>query len=456
MTKPRLLIWADTPNVTTGFGNVVRNLFRDAHKDFDVYILGINDYGMKRYNRDQWFIYPVDKADPYGYEKILHVLQDCQPDMIFLLQDIFNIQIFLDRLKREGKYIPLPPVIAYFPVDGAPVNATWRGMFDDPRVKKIITYSEWAKEQVLERFPHIPSQSIDVLFHGIDTNTFKPVEQSKVREFRKSSKWDYKHPVTEQWEKKFVMCMVNRYQPRKMVALGIRAAALVAKGYKICKCGHVYPITKARCDLNMCGPEDVADIKPPNPDVALYLHMNIHEPIMGPPPAHLLPSLIMNCGFDDADVGRNLFLLGNRNHLAQPLSEEEMALIYTASDYNLSTAIGEGFGLSLAESAACGTPSIAPKNSAIPEVLKNTGKLVPNAGLFNMAMDNSHLRPVVSITKLVETIEEAYKEWKMKGQSSFSQECIDMVNKNFLWDDKREYLSKTLQEVYTNNKGPQK
>jgi len=48
MKKPRLLIWADTPNVTTGFGNVIRNLLRDAHQDFEVFILGINDYGLKR------------------------------------------------------------------------------------------------------------------------------------------------------------------------------------------------------------------------------------------------------------------------------------------------------------------------------------------------------------------------------------------------------------------------
>jgi len=448
MSKPRLLVWADTPNVTTGFGNVIRNLFRDAHKDFDVYILGINDYGLKRYNTDQWFIYPVDQKDPYGYGKLHHVINDCKPDLIFLLQDIFNIQIFMNQMQHEGKPLPLPPVIAYFPIDGAPVNISWRSMFEDPRIKKVITYSEWAKEQLIERFPFINPSDVDVLFHGIDTEVFKRADKEKVKEFRKKSGWDFKHPITGENEKRFVACMVNRYQPRKMVAAGARAAAMVSKGYKICKCGNFYPITKQRCDLNMCGPEDVVDIKPPNTEVALYLHMNMSEPIMGPPPAHLLPSLLVNCGYDDSDVGKSLFLLGNRNHLVNPLTEEEMAVIYTAADINLSSAIGEGFGLSLAESAACGTRSIAPKNSAIPEVLKNTGKLVKNAGLFNMAMDNSHLRPVVDITAMVKAIEEAYEEWKVNGKSSYYQECVDLVNQNFKWDDKREYLINTLKEVH--------
>jgi glycosyltransferase involved in cell wall biosynthesis len=448
MPKPRLLIWADTPNVTTGFGNVVRNLFRDAHKEFDVFILGINDYGLRRYDTSKWFVYPVDKQDPYGYGKVLQVFQDCQPDVVFLLQDIFNIQMFMDRLQHEGKPIPLPPVISYFPIDGAPVNASWRGMFEDPRIKKLITYSEWAKEQLLERFPQITPDAIDVLYHGIDTDVFKRAGKEEVKTFRRNSKWDVKNPVTNAWDKKFVMSMVNRYQPRKMVAAGARATSLVVKGYKVCKCGNFYPINKQKCDLNMCGPEDVLEIKPPNPNIALYLHMNVQEPIMGPPPAHLLPSLLINCGFEDADVGRNLFLLGNRNHLAQPLTEEEMALIYTASDINLSTAIGEGFGLSLAESAACGTKSIAPKNSAIPEVLKTTGHLVPNAGLFNMAMDNSHLRPVVDIPALVRTIETTYREWEVNGKSSYCQECVDNVHTHFLWDDKRDYLMKTLRDVH--------
>lgn len=452
-TKPKLFVWGDTPNVTTGFGNVVRNLFADMHNHFDVSILGMNDYGFKRYDTKKWFIYTVDQRDPYGFDKAGHALQDAQPDMIFLLQDVFNIQRFLSKFYHDGKPIPMPPVAVYFPVDGAPMNYAWTPLFEDPRVKKIITYSEWAKEQILERYPKLNANQIDVLFHGIDVSKFKPADKSEIREMRKNLGWDYKHPVHDTIEKRFVMCMVNRYQPRKMVALGIRAAALVSKGYKVCKCGHYYPISRSRCDLNMCGPEDVVSIKPPNPEVAIYLHMNLVEPIMGPPPEHALPNLIVNAGFDQSDVGKNLFLLGNRNHLADPLTEEQMALIYSASDVNISTAVGEGFGFSLAEAAACGTKSIAPKNSAIPEVLRNTGYLVENAGLVNMAMDNGHYRPIVSIPALVTTIENAYKEWNLNGKNKvYSQECVDLVQTHFLWDDKKEYLTNTLLEVYNQNK----
>ncbi len=448
MTKPKLFVWADTPNVTTGFGNVARNLLKNAHEEFDVYFLGINDYGLKQYDTKNWFIYPVDQRDPYGFDKLPRVLQDCQPDLLFLLQDIFNIQLFLDKMKHDGKLIPLPPVAIYFPIDGAPVNAVWKSVFDDPRVKKIITYSEWAKEQILERFPQISADSIDVLFHGIEHDVFKPAPKAEIKAFRQAMHWDYKHPVTDTWEKRFMMCMINRYQPRKMVALGVRATALVSKGYKVCSCGHTYGLSKAKCDLNMCGPDQVVRMVPPKPDVAVYLHMNIHEPIMGPPPAHLLPSLLLNAGYEDSDIGKNLFLLGNRNHLMDPLAESEMALIYSAADINLSSAIGEGFGLSLAESAACGTQSIAPRNSAIPEVLKTTGYLVKNAGLMNMAMDNSHYRPVVSIPDMVATIEKAYAEWVAKGRNKvFSPECIDLVKKYFSWEDKRDYLMKTLKDI---------
>jgi|SaaInlV_200m_DNA_3_1039701.scaffolds.fasta_scaffold02758_3 glycosyltransferase involved in cell wall biosynthesis len=105
-------------------------------------------------------------------------------------------------------------------------------------------------------------------------------------------------------------------------------------------------------------------------------------------------------------------------------------------------------GLSLIEAAATGTPSIAPKNSAIPEMLGDTGHIVPNLAIFNMSMDNGHLRPVVDPFEMMKALDIEYKKWKESDkEKDINLECIKNVETKFRWEDKREALLKILKEV---------
>ena len=73
-----------------------------------------------------------------------------------------------------------------------------------------------------------------------------------------------------------------------------------------------------------------------------------------------------------------------------------------------------------------------------------------------MSMDNAHMRPIVDCTDMLRALEEAYKIWQDSGKGKkLDQDCIDNVNKNFLWGDKRDLLMKifkdTLTEPYHNH-----
>jgi glycosyltransferase involved in cell wall biosynthesis len=117
------------------------------------------------------------------------------------------------------------------------------------------------------------------------------------------------------------------------------------------------------------------------------------------------------------------------------------------ADVNVSTSLGEGVGLSLLESAAVGTTSIAPRNSAIPEMLGDTGHIVPNKCHVNIAFDNAHLRPIVSTELFVEALEIEYQKWIANGRKKIvNEEAIEMVLKEFLWPDKQGQLLSWLQE----------
>jgi glycosyltransferase involved in cell wall biosynthesis len=115
---------------------------------------------------------------------------------------------------------------------------------------------------------------------------------------------------------------------------------------------------------------------------------------------------------------------------------------------NVTSATGEGFGLNLVESSACGTTTIAPRNSAIPEILLDTGHVVDNCGIFTQGLDNGHMRPVVSIPRMVDAMEIEYQKWLDNGKKKvINQRAIDNVRTRFNWEDKRDQLLSCFREI---------
>jgi len=170
---------------------------------------------------------------------------------------------------------------------------------------------------------------------------------------------------------------------------------------------------------------------------------------MGPGRANLLQNHILNAGFTDKDVN-NIIGVNANNIYGGGVTEDMVNDIYNASNINVSSTLGEGCGLSFLESAATGTPSIAPKNSAIPEMLNGTGTLVKNNAIMNQAMDNAHMRPMVDPWELALAYEKEYKRWKKEcpdGGKELRKDCTNNIDTNFLWDDKKEKLNKIFKDV---------
>jgi len=120
--------------------------------------------------------------------------------------------------------------------------------------------------------------------------------------------------------------------------------------------------------------------------------------------------------------------------------------------YTTAQATVHNCGLSLLEAAAAGTPSIAPANSAIPEMLRRTGHLIPNVCVMNQALDNGHLRPVVDVWKMTEALEKEYQKWKESpNEKDINADCLANIQKNFKWDDKVEVLNEIFDKVLETN-----
>lgn len=67
------------------------------------------------------------------------------------------------------------------------------------------------------------------------------------------------------------------------------------------------------------------------------------------------------------------------------LSDADLNILYNAADLMVSPTMAEGFGLCLAEAAACGVPVVATDYSAVSEVVGPGGVLIPIAGTITNA-----------------------------------------------------------------------
>ena len=431
MKKKKLFCWCDFL-VNTGFGVVAKNLLDNMHEEYDVQILGINHHGDTRYDTSKYFVYPISRDDMLGTKKLVNLIKREQPDIVFLFQDIFHVSDYIEKVRAVLN--PASKIVVYFPIDGQPFSKAWGNVFKVANA--VITYSDWAIKVIKDRFPTI--NQVYKLYHGVDIKTYYPLPIKDLLGKKESFGWIGK----------FVVTNLNRFQPRKAIPLSVRAFSMFAKGYKVCKCGQHMPIDRTSCDLNPCSASDIIDVvKRDREDVFLYLHMMPNEPYMGPGRTNILQNHLLNAGFIDADVNR-IIGVNASNIYSGAIPDNVVNDIYNVSNINFSSSLGEGCGLSLIEAAATGTPSIAPANSAIPEMLRDTGHLIPNRGLMNQAMDNGHLRPIVDTWAMTEALEIEYQKWKKSpNEKDPDTGCIANVQKNFLWKDKVDLLKEIFRKV---------
>lgn len=436
MSKPKLFCWSDAPGLcNTGFARVAENLYDKLHEEFEVHVLGINYHGLQDYDTSKYFVYPIASDDPFGYNRLGPILNKVKPDVIFLFQDIFNVIPAVNIVRQALG--PDVPILSYYPVDGAPVSVSWKKAFQPGFVQRHITYTDWAVEEIKATFPEETKDlQLDILYHGVDPNVFYPLKNFHIKQIKRERGWN----------DKFTIVNLNRFQPRKGISHTIRAFAMFHYGYFIDKDGYWFPRTMKRHPLQHYTMTDIVDEVPGHEDTLMYLHSSPADRIFGPSKSCSLFAQALNNGIKDDELG-SCFQVPMRDIMAQPASLQEVNEIYNAADVNISAAFGEGCGLSLVESASCATTSIAPFNSAIPEMLGDTGHLCKNITTFTQAMDNAHLRPIVDERELVKALEIEYQKWLANDKKKvFNQAALDRVDKLFRWPEKQEYLKNTLLE----------
>jgi len=97
--------------------------------------------------------------------------------------------------------------------------------------------------------------------------------------------------------------------------------------------------------------------------------------------------------------------------IIEPWSIKELVELYNSADIYLTTTLGEGFGVPMLESMACGTPVVGPRNSTIPELVGDHGYIYEISNDFEFVpvwIPTLQVYPAPSKISLLKTLDHIY------------------------------------------------
>lgn len=307
------LLWISDAAVPTGFARVTHNVLGWLGSRWERIVIGVNTTGDP--HPYPYPIYPAKVGgDMWGFQRFAEIVNKHKPDVVVIQSDGWIVESFVEIAATMED---CPPVVGFMPIDARGVK---RGTAESlSNLALSIYYTEFGCKEARECGHTGPMTSIGL---GVRREIYKPVPK---REARKALLPDLPDGA-------FVVGNVNRNQPRKRMDLTIAYfAEWVKRG------GDGY----------------------------LYLHC-----------------LEQDSGFDVREVAR-WYGVGERLYMPsaetfeQLLPETAMPTVYSALDVQVSTSVGEGWGLCTLEGMACGTPQIVPEFAALGEWPRGAVYYVP-------------------------------------------------------------------------------
>ena len=332
----RVLWWSDFGS-TTGYASVANNVLKYLANtgEFEITIVGIGYYGDPL-DWTGWKNIPlvipasairlshIEKYnDQMGRQRVLDLLETGGFDLFMCLTDPFNgldgwgnygeFSQSVDIIRKKNRKSGTPfKWIWYYPVDATP-KSDW--------IRKSIAYAD--VPLAMSNYGVEETKKIDgsvhpkIIYHGVDTKTFFPINNQARNDFRKQFFGDNKD--------KFIVANINRNIFRKNLPATIAAFAEFHK-------------TK--------------------PKSFLYLHCDIMD--LGGNFTQVAKEYGLEIGKDYGFPNQMKWDMGTSMNM--------LNLIYNASDAVISTTLGEGFGLTTLEAMACKVPVVMPFHTALKEI----------------------------------------------------------------------------------------
>lgn len=359
-------IWAQT-----GYGTqthqVVTRMTRDGHA-----IAVAANYGIEATMTEWDGITHFPRGyDPYNNDIVGPYFDDWtaqHPDHRHMQFTLFDVWVY-----NSPRFDDIPTV-SWVPIDHAPVPPAVKAFLDKPTVTPIAM-SKFGHEQL--QLAGIDGHYIP---HAIETSIFQPTKNVDVNG----------------------VLMTGRE------LMGIDRDRFVVGCFNANK--GVSPSRKAWAENIMAFSVFAAN----HDDAVLYLHTDIYGAMGGLKLQELLTAV---------GLKPHQYKWINQYAYRSGIPQQALAALYTDTDVLLAASMGEGFGLTVLEAAACGTRAIVSDFSAQPELVED-GWLVDGQPWWDAAQKAWFFMP--HIGSIVEQLEAAYA----KGQAK-SKRAVKWVRENY-------------------------
>ena len=341
----RLLIFGHYSH--TGFGTVTVEVgSRLVAMGVDVRVLAVNHRGEPVKGGLTGRVWPANiMGDPFGGNISSQAIDgtlwpsldpddEWAPDVVLVISDVSGLLSHMGKMTDARLAVwQKATVFHYCPIEGDNLPPLWRDVWG---IVQPVSMSDYGQRVISE---HI-GRPVARIYHGVDTETFHPATPVKPIRYDGDvlrSREDCKQKFGIDPRRKLLL-RADRNATRKFYYRLIEAFAIIARA---------------------------------DPDVDLLLHCR--------PMDNEGIDLVQEVLRLPADLRQRVKFTGAHDSWTG-LSREGLAALYNAADIYVSTTGGEGFGLTLAESLACGTPVIVTDWAADAEVTGDGGVLIPPLG----------------------------------------------------------------------------
>lgn len=308
----KVLFYGETPVIETGAARVDRNLLDTiVALGIDVEVLGVSHFFGNEYDHER-YPYAITYVDTYEDAKKAINERAGTFDVLFISADMHVPNILLDEVKKY-------PSIVLGAIDG-PVRhvdqVTSLAVAHTPAL-----YSRYAYNQVLKVLPELSSKLCCTPL-GCEPDAFYPLSEAERRAYRLKA-----FGINDDT---FLVMWANRNQSRKDPARAMKAFHLFHERV---------------------------------PNSRLYMHTKMED--VGGNVVTQAILLGLNVFGDKPEI---VFAPHEYNEI-YGFDREKLNKLYNAADVGISTAQGEGWGLTTTEFMTAGTPFIGPANTTFFEIL---------------------------------------------------------------------------------------
>ncbi len=428
MTKIHFL--SDSLKMNSGFSTVTKNLMIELrNRGYEVSMTGLQTSFVK-----EWFdgieIYPLNVSHLSESDQYLTTLMKIKPDIVF---NLFGSDTGdMDLLLEAPLHFKINKRLWYVPVDGVGLGEGSKYSLKKFTINggKVVAQCNWGYEQ----FKNEGIPVMDTVYHGYNEKIYRKLDNKKWDKYHwyftdtaavEGNPKEYK--VSFEIEKVGILKYDNISNDYKYSYYPIDSIRDIVKGkYVYGFVGANFGVRKRIERLLSSYAVLVKTNKKDANETLLWLH-TFPISINGLKPAsNGLLDIV-----EKLEIQKNvIFSYGAEK--ANGWSEEALCRLYNIFDCNVSASSGEGFGLPILESMACGVPQIGTNICSFIELIgdkKERGILVDYD--YQMIQDGC-VRGLVDIVKLYKSMIEIRGSFWDKDDETLRNNCIGFAQ-NYTW-----------------------